>query len=176
MTLKLELQIKRDQLAARNHAALMREINRRVMERQRDERVPKHFEVGAYSTYHAKQRGAKYNAWKMRKKYVGHIKPNVLTGTLKRSMRFKVTATQNGSRLIMSARLGKRVDPEEWAKLSPKQQAAAKRKQRRLAKWQKEEIARLSGAEIKEERKRQAAEYRRGATGKYKRIRSVRKK
>ncbi len=171
MTLKLELQITRYQLTARNHAALMRDINRRVMERQRDERVPLHFETVAYSRYNARQRGAKYNAWKMKKRYVGHIRPNVFSGTLKRSMKFKITATQNGSRLIMSSRIGQRVDPEEWKKMSPKQQAAFKRKQRRLAKWQKEEIARLSSDEIKTERKRQASEYKRGATGQYKRLR-----
>jgi len=174
MTLRLELQVKRYQLTARMHAALMREINRRTMERQRDERVPKHFQEVAYSEYRARKRTSGYDAAKMRKR--GHRKPNVKSGTLERSMRFKITATQNGAKLIMSARLGKRIDEAEWNKLSKKEQDKRRREQRRLAQWQKEEIARLSGAEIKQERKRQASEYRRGATGKYRRIRRVRTK
>lgn len=176
MTLRIETEIERYQLTDRNHASLMRDINRGAMERQRDERVPKHFQSVAYSEYNARQRSPKYNAFKIKKKYVGHTRPNVLTGTLKRSMKFRITATQNNSRLIMTSRLGKKIDPAEWAKLSPQQKAKATRQRRRLAKWQKEEIARLSGPEIKAERELQAQEYKAGATGKYRRKRRVRNK
>lgn len=159
---KLEIQIQRHQLTARAHARLMREINRRVMERQRDQRVPLHFEEVAYSRYGARARSSGYNKSKMRT--VGHRRPNVFTGRLKRSLRFKITATQHGSKLTMRASVGTKIPAEQWNKMSQEQQAKANRKRRRLAKWQKEEIARLSRDEIKEERTRQAREYRWGAT------------
>ena len=176
MTLKIELQIKRANLTARMHARLMRNINRRVMERQLAERVPKHFEMIAYSEYGARQRLSNYNESKMKKKYVGHIKPNVRTGYLKRSIRGKITATQHGARLSMRASLNNKVPVEEWAAMTKKEQDRWKRKNlRRLADWQKKEIAVLSRNEIAYERKRQASEYRNGALSpEYKRKRTIR--
>ena len=174
--LKIELQIQRANLIPRMHAKLMRNINRRTMERQLAERVPLHFEMVAYSRYGARQRSAKYNENKMKKRFVGHIKPNVRTGHLKRSIRGKVTATQYGAKLAIRASLNKRVEPEEWAAMTPAQQAKWKRQNlRRLSDWQKREIAVLSKDEIREERKRNAREYRNGALSpEYKRKRSVR--
>jgi hypothetical protein len=162
--LKIELQIKRANLTARMHAKLMREINRRWAERQWSERVPKHFEMVGYSEYGFRQRSSKYNENKLKKKYVGHTRPNVRTGNLKRRLKSKITATQNGARLSMSSSLDKKIDPDEWAAMTQKQKSAHVRKQRRLANWQKRELAVMSRKEIGEERKRQASEYKRGAT------------
>jgi hypothetical protein len=142
LMLSIEIQIKRFQLTARAHARLMREINRRTMERQRDERLFKHFENVAYAEYQAKARGSKYNQWKLRSKRIGHTRPNVKTGRLRRAVlkNCKITATQYGSKLTTHGTV-----------------------KSRLANWQKREIAKLSKAEIRQERKRQASEYRRGA-------------
>lgn len=172
--LKIELQIKRAQLTERMHAQLMRKINRRVMERQLAERVPKHFEMTAYSEYGARPRSSAYNAAKQRK--FKHQKPNVRTGYLKKSIRAKITATQYGSKLTMRAALQTKVDPAEWAAMTPEQQAKWKRKNtRRLADWQKREIAVMSRAEIAYERKRQSSEYKHGALSpEYKRKRTKR--
>jgi hypothetical protein len=175
--LKIELQIQRANLIPRMHAKLMRNINRRTMERQLTERVPLHFEMVAYSRYGARQRSVKYNQYKMSGKGEHrHITPNVLTGHLKRSIRGKVTATQYGAKLAIRASLNRRVPPDEWAQMTAEQQARWKRKNlRRLANWQKREIAVLSKDEIREERKRNAREYRNGALSpEYKRKRSVR--
>lgn len=176
--LKIELQIKRANLTARMHARLMREINRRCMERQLAERVPKHFEMAAYSEYGARQRSAKYNAWKQRARSIGHIKPNVRTGQLRKSLKGKITATQYMGRLVMRAALKQRKPTDEWNSMTAAQQAKWKQKNvRRLATWQKREIAVMSRKEIAEERKRQAREYKHGATSaQYKRKRIVRVK
>lgn len=169
----IEIQIQRANLTARMHARLMREINRRTMERQWNDRVPLHFENVAYSEYGARQRSSKYNESKQKR--VGHIRPNVRTGNLKRRLRHQITATQNGAKLIMKSSLDKRIDPEEWAKMTPAQKAKVIKKQRRLADWQKREIARMSKREIAYERKRQASEYKAGATSpQYKRKRTRR--
>ena len=171
----LEFHVKRYQLRDRQHNKLMWEINTQFQERQRDERVPKHFTMQAYSEYNARPRSAKYNALKASGKgEFSDIRPNVFSGTLHKSLNFKITATQYGSKLHITGRLRQRISERQWKKLSPLQQAREKRKQRRLAKWQKEEIARLSRAEILLERKRQASAYKRGATGKYKRLRQKR--
>jgi hypothetical protein len=162
--LKLELQIKRANLTSRMHARLMRNINRRCMERQLYERVPLHFEMIAYAKYGARQRSAKYNQGKMRARFIGHIRPNVRTGFLKRSLRGKITATQHGSRLTMRASLNNKLPADEWAAMTPLQRNKWLRKnRRRLANWQKREIAVLAKDEIAYERKRQASEYRSGA-------------
>lgn len=139
----IEIQIKRAGLTARAHARLMREINRRVMERHRDQRLPQHFENAAYSEYGARQRDPKYNAQKLRSRYIGHIRPNVKTGRLRRAVlkNVKITATQHGSKLRTRGTV-----------------------KNRLANWQRREIAMLSKKEIRQERKRQASEYKHGAT------------
>lgn len=174
MTVSIELRIKQFNLPIRAHARLMKDINRRVMERQRDERVPQHFENIAYSKYKAKKRSSKYNEEKQ--KQYGHKKPNVRSGYLKDSLRFKVTATQYGSRLLIRASLNNKLPQAEWEAMTPEQQERWKRKNvRRLANWQKREIAVLSKTEIREERQRQAVEYRRGALSpQYKRKRAKR--
>ena len=166
----LQGNVKRYQLTARAHARLMKEINTGIMERQRDERVPKHFTAKAYSEYQARQRGTKYNERKAAKAIKGTA-PNVFTGRLEASLQYKITATQNGSRLRISARLGKKVSDRKWKKLTPQQQAKENRKRRRLAQWQKEEIAKVSREEIRAEVRLQAKLYKKGATGKYRRLR-----
>lgn len=163
--LKIELQIKRAGLTSRAQARLMRELNRRCMERQLRDRVPLHFEMVAYSKYGAKQRSEKYNKGKLEKRYIGHIRPNVKTGYLKRSLRGKITATQYGARLVMRASLNNKLPVEEWETMTPQQRTKWLRKNvRRLANWQKREIAVMSKDEIAFERKRQASEYKAGAT------------
>jgi hypothetical protein len=166
----LQGNIKRYQLTARAHARLMKEINFGIMERQRDERVPKHFTIAAHRLYGARMRGAKYNEWKMKKAVKGPA-PNVFTGRLEQSLRYQITATQYGSRLRISARLGKQMSARKWKKLTPQQQAKENRKRRRLAQWQKEEIAKVSREEIRAEVRLQAKLYKKGATGKYRRLR-----
>ena len=166
----LQGNIKRYQLTERAHARLMKEINTGIMERQRDERVPKHFTQQAYSEYQARPRGTKYNERKSRSGIKGTA-PNVFTGRLEQSLRYQITATQNGSRLRISARLGKQMSARKWKKLTPQQQAKENRKRRRLATWQKEEIAKLSRNEILAEVRLQAKLYKAGATGKYRRLR-----
>lgn len=145
--LEVEFQIKRFQLTARNHARLMREINRGVMERQA-KRIENHFEEAAYSLYGARRRDPKYTRAK-RKKY-GHNRPLVKTGRLKRAIlsRIKITATQYGSKLVTRG-----------STKSP------------LQDWQKREIAVISRSEIAMERRRMASEYIRGATGRFARKR-----
>lgn len=161
--LKLELQIQRANLTARMHARLMREINRTVIESHAEKRVKLHFEEQAYGRYNARRRGKKYSEYKRRK--FGHDRPNYRTGTLYRSLRKKITATQYGGRLILSARLNKFIDPEEFEKMSPKARARVSAKQnRRLANWQKREIAVLTKEEITQDRKTMARLYKRGAT------------
>lgn len=150
--LKIEGQIKRFQLTKRNHAKLMREINRATMERHASDRLPQHFEEAAYGLYGARQRNSDYNKYKRRSKRIGHIRPNVKTGRLRRSVlsKIKITATQYGAKL--------------------KTRGTVKS---RLQDWQKREIAVMSRDEIRYERKRQASEYRRGALGKYARKRKT---
>lgn len=161
--LKLDLQISRANLTPRAHAKIMREIHRRAMERQWTERVPKHFDMVAYSEYGARKRSSKYNEWKLKRRYIGHTRPNVATGNLKRRLKAKITATQYGAKLSMSSSLDKKIDPEEWAKMSKAEQAKVIRKQRRLAAWQKREIEVMSRKEIQGELKQQAKEYKRAA-------------
>ncbi len=148
----------------------MKEINFGIMERQRDDRVPKHFTQKAYSEYQARPRGTKYNERKTKSAIKGTA-PNVFTGRLEQSLRYQITATQNGSRLRISARLGKPMSARKWKKLTPQQQAKENRKRRRLAQWQKEEIAKVSREEITAEVRLQAKLYKKGATGKYRRLR-----
>lgn len=157
MPFSLEFQIGRFGLTPRNHANLMRMLNRLCMERHATERLPKHFEERAHSEYGARQRSEKYNKHKM--KTYGHKKPNVATGHLQRSIRTSITATQYGAKLIIRAALNNRVPDEEWAQMTIEQKAAVQKKQRRLATWQKREIAIMSRKEIRQERARQARDY-----------------
>lgn len=141
--LTLEAQIKRFQLTARNHARLMREINRKTMERHKTQRLPNHFEEVAYTKYGARPRSAKYNEQKRRSKFIGHVRPNVKSGRLRRGVlsRVKITATQHGARLIARGTVNSR-----------------------LQNWQKREIAVIAPDEIKAERRKQAFHYKQGAT------------
>ena len=140
LMLPIEMQIKRFDLTPRNHARLMRDINRRIMERHAKQRLPNHFEEAAYSLYDARQRDSRYVQTKRKRR--GHNRPNVKTGRLRRSVlsRVKITAPQYGSRLITRGTV-----------------------KSRLQDWQKREIAVLAKQEIASERRRQASEYRRGA-------------
>lgn len=152
--IRLQFHVKRYQLTARNHAAVMREVNRAVMVRHQYERLPKHFEEGAYSEYEAMPRSAKYNLKKQKKK--GHIKPNVYSGRLKKAVfaNVKITATQNGSKLTTRGTT-----------------------KSRLAGWQLRELQAMSADEKTLENKRMARDYKRMATStKYARKRSIRTK
>jgi hypothetical protein len=172
--LSIELQIQRFQLTERMRRSLMREINRQFMVRHVAERLPKHFTDQAYAEYGARRRGTEYDKYKKRK--FGHTWPNVRTGSLKKNLRHKITATHKGSKLVMRSRLIK-LDEKKWANMTPEEKRKYSRKQRRLAGWQKREIAKLSKNEIRQERKRQAKEYRKGALSlEYKRVRKRRVK
>lgn len=172
--LKIELQIERANLTARLHARLMREINRTVAENHAEKRVPIHFDERAYRRYRARKRSEKYV--KRKKAKFGHNRPNFRTGTLYRSLRKKITATQYGSKLIMSARLSKFIPPDEFAKMNPKARAKYSAKQnRRLANWQKREIAIIIKGEIAEDRLMMARMYKKAAkTPEYQRKRKRR--
>jgi len=153
---EIEMQIERAQLLPRKHAQLMKEINRRVMERHVTHRLMNHFEESAHGQYGARPRHSKYNKWKQQK--YKHKKPNVKTGHLRKSIRTSITATQYGSKLTVKASF----DPK-------------RKTQSRMADWQKREIMTMSRKELAEERQRQASEYKRGATSdKYRRKRKRR--
>lgn len=152
--MRLNMHIRRFELTPRNHAKLMREVNRNVMIRHQYERLPDHFEEVAYSRYGARPRATSTNKYK-RKKF-GHIKPNVRRGTLKKSVfaNIKITATQNGSKLTTRGTT-----------------------KTRLQGWQLRELQSMSPAEKQLENKRMAREYKAGATSaKYMRKRSKRTK
>ena len=172
--LKIELQIERANLTARLHARLMREINRTVAENHAEKRVPKHFEESAYRRYRARKRSEKYVASK--KNRFGHNRPNVRTGTLYRSLRKKITATQYGSKLVMTSRLNKFIPQEDFEKMSPAMRAKlSAKKNRRLANWQKREIAIIIKGEIAEDRLMMARMYKKAAkTPEYQRKRKRR--
>ena len=160
--LKIELQIQRANLTARLHARLMREINRTVAEHHAEKRVPLHFQEQAYGRYRARKRSEKYVESK--RKRFGHNRPNVRTGTLLRSLRKKITATQYGSKLVMTSRLNKFIPPEDFEKMSPAMRAkVSAKKNRRLASWQKREIAVINKGEIAEDRMMMARMYKKAA-------------
>lgn len=192
--LPIEIQFERSQLLPRKRGQLMKAINRGVMERQIRDRVPNHFEESAHSEYGARPRGVKYTA--MKKKKVGHKRPNVLTGKLRASVlaRYKITATQYGATLRMRGKTGKSQSLTESLKKAigrlgklnagtpayDKQQGIIRRlksmmKDTRLADWQRREIAVMTPKEIRSERMKMASEFKRGATSsQYKRKRKKR--
>ena len=173
--MRIEVEIRRADLTARMHAQLMKEINRGVMNRHVDERLPKHFMTKAHSEYGARQRSSAWNKTK-RNRYKKPVRPNVGSGQMRDSLRTKITATQHGARLIIRVKQGERLPADEWAQMTPAQKAKwSRRNVRRMANWQKREIAVLSRNEIKQERHRQALEYRLGAlSSKYRRQRKRR--
>ena len=140
----LEFQIKKFELIPRKHAQLMKQINRRVMERH-ERRLPNHFEESAYAQYGAKPRKSTYVKFKLKAKHIGHNKPNVKSGDLRASVisKVKIRATQFGATLTTRGTL-----------------------ESRMQDWQKRELLNFSDQEIEEERKRQASEYIRGAKSK----------
>lgn len=156
--IKLEIEIKRANLTSRMHAKIMKILNREAMERQWNERVPQHFEYKAYSKYRARPRSVQYV--KTKRNLKEHNKPNVFTGELQKSLKHKITATQNGARLTIRGSIGTKIDPAIWAAMSKKEKSAITKKQRRLANWQKREIAVMTKDEIRQERKRMAIDYR----------------
>lgn len=139
--MRLQAHIQRFDLTPRNHAAVMREVNRAVMVRHQYERLPKHFEEVAHSEYGALPRSEKYNKWK-RKKY-GTAKPNVKTGRLRRSAlsKVRITATQHGAKLTTRGTT-----------------------KSRLSGWQLRELQSISADEKRLENKRMARDYKRLAT------------
>ena len=154
--ISLETIIRRSQLTSRSHARLMRDIHRESMERHKRLRLEQHFEEIAYSLYDARPRDPKYNQFKLRARYIGHIRPNVKSGRLKRAVmsRVKITATQHGAKLTTRGTT-----------------------RSRLAAWQKREIAKYADVEVRAERDWMARQYKRGATStRYKRKRFRRNK
>lgn len=160
MTINIVLEIRRAQLLPRVHNRIMRKLHRENMERHVASRLPKHFKMVAYSEYGARRRTAK---WEKRKAKLYHTKnlPNVASGSMKESIRTKITATPDGARLTIRAKQGERLPDAEWAAMSDKEKANWKRQNtRRMASWQKREIAVMSRGEIAAERKRMAIDYR----------------
>lgn len=154
--MRLNMHIRRFELTPRNHAKLMREVNRNVMIRHQYQRMPDHFEEIAYIKYNARPRSEATNKYKRRNKKIGHIKPNVRFGHLKKSVfaNIKITATQNGAKLTTRGTT-----------------------KSRLQGWQLRELQTMSPAEKQLENKRMAREYKAGATSaKYMRKRSKRTK
>jgi hypothetical protein len=150
--MRLYAHISRFELTPRNHAAVMREVNRNVMVRHQYERLPRHFEEVAYSEYQARPRTSKYIARKQKK--FGHNRPNIYTGRLRKSVlnKVKITATQHVARLTTSGTT-----------------------RSRLQNWQLREIQTISDAEQALENKRMARDYKRMATSaKYARKRKKR--
>lgn len=160
MTINIVTEIRRAQLLPRVHNRIMRQLHRENMERHVASRLPKHFKMVAYSEYGARRRSAK---WEKRKARLYHTKnlPNVASGRLKESIRTKITATPDGARLQIRAKLSPRLPDAEWAAMSEKQKVNwTRRNTRRMASWQKQEIAVMSREEIAAERKRMAIDYR----------------
>lgn len=104
MTVQLAMNVEGSIYTKRGHSKAMKIVNRSVMYRVKNQFLWKHFEnvpetyPGA-GGYRFKRRTAKYLKWK--KKQVGHTKPNVLTGRLKKTVISGsiITATQHQSRL-----------------------------------------------------------------------------
>jgi hypothetical protein len=152
----IETQIKRWSLPKRKHSQLMKAINRNVMERHARNNLPNHFVESAYEEYNARPRTEKYNRMKMRTRGIGHIRPNVRSGVLRRTVlkNVEITATQYGSKLKTRGEV-----------------------KHRMQTWQKREIAVISHKEIEQHRKRSASDYKRGALSpKYSRKRKRRMK
>jgi hypothetical protein len=133
----------REGLTKVGFAQLMKRLNREWMERQRDERLPKHFKNVPETTpgvggYKYRKRSKKYTEAKFRK--YKHRKPNVLTGELRDSVigRNKITATQYMSRLVMRGTVDSR-----------------------LQDWQRREVSAVSRRERVEEARRTAKNYKR---------------
>lgn len=105
MGARISYEVNADLFTARGHNEAMREVNREVLERQRDRNLHKHFQGGATERYGYRKRTAAYIRRK-RKKY-GHSIPLVWTGGTRDSIRqnVKITATKNGGRLKSKGRM-----------------------------------------------------------------------
>lgn len=99
MVARISYELNADLFTARGHNEAMREVNREVLERQRDKNLPKHFKGGATERYGYRKRTLAYVNRK-RKKY-GHSIPLVWTGGTRDAVLsgVKITATRNGGRL-----------------------------------------------------------------------------
>jgi hypothetical protein len=86
-------------ITPRRHKQLMNLLLRREMEKHRDQRLPKHFQLGANRKYSYKPITARYSIWK--KKKVHHLIPMVLTGR----MRDAIAGTSNVTATATRARL-----------------------------------------------------------------------
>jgi hypothetical protein len=140
----------------RGHNQILKIINQATAERQRDERLEKHFEDVPETKpggggYRYRGRTAAYNKRKL-KKYK-HQKPNVFTGELRASAirRVKIVATTNKG--VMKTR------------------GTTKS---RLSRWQAAELVAVSNRERKQERKRQAKHY--GQLAKMRKYKTQRKR
>ena len=99
MTLKVGVTFDENLVTPRRHKQLMNLLLRREMEKHRDQRLMKHFALGANRKYGYKPITAGYAIKK--KKIVHHLIPMVFTGRLKNliGQTSKVTATATRARL-----------------------------------------------------------------------------
>lgn len=154
MTTKLiSVELRSDLLTTRQHAKIMREVNREIMERHRRLILRRHFEgtpeTRAGGAWDYAPRSLKYNRWK--KKKVGHTIPLVLTGQLKYlvMMTSKITATQHQSRLYVRGYFPMRQELRNEIEAVSKQDAAT------LVKWaSKEYLTRANDPENRRKRSR----------------------
>lgn len=147
--IKLQMMIERYDLKARNHAAIMRQLNMEGAERQRVERLPQHFTSEGYNLYGYESRTTAYN--KRKQKKYGHQLPNVYSGDMRNAVFRNVKLTATPTKWLLKTRgakrkkLGQKTDSRLWA---------ARRR----------EIESMAQSEIDLERERQARGYRRMAT------------
>jgi len=156
MTTKLiSVELRSDLLTTRQHAKIMRDVNREIMERHRRLILRRHFEgtpeTRAGGAWDYAPRSLKYNRWKKRK--VGHTIPLVLTGKLKQIVltQSKITATQHRSRLYVRGYFPMKPELRDEIEAVSSQDAAA------LVKWAKKEyIDRANDPANRRKRRRKA--------------------
>ena len=101
-----DVRINSDLFTKRGHKIVLRKLLREMIERHRDEKLPRHFERNADTApgggYGYEKRTAKYQKRKARQ--VGHQTPLVLTGRLKDFIKSNARITATASRARMTAR------------------------------------------------------------------------
>lgn len=140
--MRIHLEIKRWQLSDRSHRRIMNDLNRGVMEHQRDKRLIKHFQNNANTrpggAYGYRQRTAAWNKRKKRESIHQKVEPNVYSGGLMAAVmsNVRITATHQTGKLKTRGS-----------------------NEHRMADFQKREIEAMSIDERNEEAKWQGAEY-----------------
>jgi len=139
----LRHEIKRFELSQRDHARLMRDLNRETLQKHSIQVLPKHFESNPQTRpggeYNYRARSVVYTKAK-RKKY-SHARPNVYSGELLKAIlanRKPVRATQY--RATMTTRGTSEHRLADWQRREVEYMSIREREQ--YAKWQGSEYAR----------------------------------